>query len=575
LKKCDDEDEDDDDDDDDENVDDYVNNKKCPTCNKMLKKSHEPPTYRKINEINNTEVRCKNCAEIFLYKNYMKHLKECVDRIQTCENEGCGKKFKLTEEKHFEICEFKDKICGICNRAVKALKIKDHKNDCPNVMIKCENVGCDMEIFRKDYKIHDESCPHKIYTCKGCDFKNKSDIMLEHEKNCVYVPKKCICEQLILPIDRLLHEQKCPKVLIKCPNNCDEFITRDSVQKHCRYECKNEMIPCINDESQPEEKCGLMLRYMLTEHLEHVCQNAYIPCENGCKVGTGEPCIIMRRDAQKHNESVCPNYEIKCKECKKSYLRKDVTKHILTCENSYCLCPIDKNCFYQTTKILMEKHIHDHKIGHFEKENKEPIPLEIGVHVDMSNVVTKWHTAQIIDKKIDQICIKYTTLDTHNVWINIKTDRIAPYRSITKYGLYNGKKIMVKYDTADYYESTVMDIKNYKVIVVRDIDNKQKEFNVYDNCYESMENNKLLMVGNIYDVVGKSMIGTEGWYPGKLLRMDEKNAYFRAILSSGDLSEKTANIVIDYANAINKILVCDIYNSKGSKDSNRYIPNKN
>jgi hypothetical protein len=563
-----------------------VRNDPCSSCKGELKKASEEPHNLKYHALNEMIVKCARCKEQFKYGDYNKHRTECLTGIRTCKNKGCGQRIK-NEQEHNLVCEFKDKNCELCKLLLKAVDFKDHKNNCPEVTVICKSSGCDFKASRKDYKDHDNTCQHKIHFCKGaifgCNKNGKLDIIREHENTCILFPIDCKCGMKILRKNQQSHNVECKKFLIKCTNNCEMLVERDSLKKHCELDCPNVLVPCINDtrDMPKDKKCGLMLRGLLTEHLEQVCQNALILCEHKCMHESGTPMLIIRSE-QKIHDKVCPNVDVKCKQCNTNYLRRDELKHFDTCEKMYCLCSWNasvplvlpqkgRECFFQQRRDLMASHLEDHLVGRAEKENKEQI-FEIGIYCDVMDQYGTWCAARIIDikrlssdplgasedkKETTEYFVRFLYKNNkHNIWV--KNDKIAPYMAITKYSLYEGRRFFARFLNGSYYMCTVVSISDDQCKVFRDIDKKEHVI-LLNNNHETMGNKKMLFIGNIYDVVHNGK-----WVAARLVEMNENKVFFKTIRSVSDLLSGDADINFTYDVAIQKIQILDIYGVSGS-----------
>ena len=78
---------------------------------------------------------------------------------------------------------------------------ESHSRDCGMKMMKCPNLGCSVQIYQSEIKVHEEKCSHRQTRCEQChqDFK---------------------------VVFRGAHQRRCPKIVIECPNNCGEQILR-------------------------------------------------------------------------------------------------------------------------------------------------------------------------------------------------------------------------------------------------------------------------------------------------------------------------------------------------------------
>ena len=72
-------------------------------------------------------------------------------------------------------------------------------------------------------------------------------MQLEHEKECDARPIECsMCSETVKFRDAKDHlVTSCPKVVIPCPNSCNEHLTRGLLANHLKDDCPNQEIPCV------------------------------------------------------------------------------------------------------------------------------------------------------------------------------------------------------------------------------------------------------------------------------------------------------------------------------------------
>lgn len=90
--------------------------------------------------------------------------------------------------------------------------------DCPMKMVGCPNEDCGVSVYKYELDSHMSKCPHKKTFCGHCH--NAIKVAQSDE-----------------------HLESCPKVDIRCPNNCGINILRDQVISHF-YTCKAEPYIC-------------------------------------------------------------------------------------------------------------------------------------------------------------------------------------------------------------------------------------------------------------------------------------------------------------------------------------------
>lgn len=205
------------------------------------------------------------------------------------------------------------KFCSRC--LFEYLKTKRDNGSCPNcrtsitiddvilsddftdllnkTMIKCKNIGCNVQINRKEYadhisthcdyikkqckqcntyllqknyKKHTEiDCDYRLEKCNWCGYFIKHLEMGIHKENCSYIPKKCLyegCDVLSTAYMLSHHMSYCKYKTVQCYNSCGKTIKSCEMQTHISQECTNRVTYC--------SKCSLAMQY--NEINNHECK---------------------------------------------------------------------------------------------------------------------------------------------------------------------------------------------------------------------------------------------------------------------------------------------------------------
>ena len=134
-----------------------------------------------------TLVPCPNlCKEndkiIYVIRNYLDiHINnECLNRYHKCEY--CGEKdtYANITQNHYSICQKKKIPCTNteCTETIERGKMKLHLDDCDHTIIPCKykNIGCDVELKRKDMPAHEEDDNVHLHQALGTVHKLQDNL---------------------------------------------------------------------------------------------------------------------------------------------------------------------------------------------------------------------------------------------------------------------------------------------------------------------------------------------------------------------------------------------------------------
>jgi hypothetical protein len=126
----------------------------------------------------NKPVECKNCQRAMCQK--------CLDNLINKKCPLCAKnnfsKPHLQTTHNLEKLKFKCK--RNCNKIISYSEYFSHGEKCENKKIKCQNIGCGMQMKRKEFLNHSKSCQFRIMVCSYCDNQLKLAQFVMHEQNC-------------------------------------------------------------------------------------------------------------------------------------------------------------------------------------------------------------------------------------------------------------------------------------------------------------------------------------------------------------------------------------------------------
>jgi len=237
---------------------------------------------------------CKSCLD------GIKKSKALTNACPMCRNEEFGTVYNKQADRTIRSlrvsCANKERGCKWEGEVSNIANHLEDSNSCQFQDVKCPN-HCRDVLQRQHLAEHVENkCVRRKISCKYCCF----------------IEEYCIVEGG--------HMEKCPKLPLSCPNNCEPAkIPREDIDKHKKV-CPLEVVTCDNN-------CGITLqRRHLTNHNKTTCPLQTIGCQH-CHLA-GERCFI---DGQ--HKDKCPKFPLPCpNKCDAPRIsREDVNKHRAIC----------------------------------------------------------------------------------------------------------------------------------------------------------------------------------------------------------------------------------------------------
>ena len=335
-------------------------------------------------------------------------LKDCENHLETC---GCvwvqcelGCKAMLQRKKlkfHIEErCPQRIIKCKHCHENYKSWQLIVHTELCPNVRVSCK-LECGMVTCRENMSEHlQKDCGLVVETCKlGCGMESRRQKLSFHLSNeCEFRMIKCeYCKGECKSRDLCAHEEKCPKMNVKCVLNCGKELCREDMAQHLEQECGLVEETC-------ELGCGMKLtRDELRMHITDTCVQREVSCEH-----CGE--LIIFRDMSNHFDK-CPKMKVSCELCVQTMIRKDIAHHLEhDCVMKEIECPFAK---YKCEMVLIKRKDLD---KHLEEKEMKHLGLKLNAMEEI-------------------ILIQSEIVKTHNeemrITINRMTEHISVLRSIS------------------------------------------------------------------------------------------------------------------------------------------------
>ena len=186
----------------------------CPNCREPLagKLFKDTKTDRDICHL---QIYCTNknegCSRQGNLKDIDKHIKQCPNQEVTCDK--CKNNMQRQQlQNHVENkCLKRDFKCVHCQIVGKYDFITGrHQEECPNIVLPCENDGCLQKVKRCKMGEHRQTCPKEIVKCPyydiGCHTEMTREDIDQHEENNTKIHLKKAVEKI--------NNKSCP-VLIK------------------------------------------------------------------------------------------------------------------------------------------------------------------------------------------------------------------------------------------------------------------------------------------------------------------------------------------------------------------------
>ena len=141
--------------------------------------------------------------------------------------------------------------CPNCRQPLKDTLFKDTRvnREISSLMIYCVNKakGCEWAGEIRLHGEHGEKCPKKEVECKNCKEVLLLDMLEDHSTTrCQKRSYTCPYCQLIGKYDFISgkHLEKCPDLVIDCPNNCCHVKVKRSKMSEHKQVCPKEVIEC-------------------------------------------------------------------------------------------------------------------------------------------------------------------------------------------------------------------------------------------------------------------------------------------------------------------------------------------
>ena len=315
--------------------------------------SQQTPNVAVRKMINSLKCSCplleRGCEWLGSLNDCENHLDTCGYVRDQCEL-GCKailQRNKIKTHKE-ERCPQRKIRCEHCHENCKSWQLIVHTELCPKVRVSCK-LGCGTNMCRENMSQHlKKDCSRVVETCKlGCEMKlPRQELPFHLSDKCELRMIKCdYCKGDFKFSDLRTHEEKCPKMNVKCDLNCGEELRRENMAQHLEQECGLVKEKC-------KLGCGMKLtRDELRMHVTDTCVQREIACEH-----CGE--LSKFRDMSKHLDR-CPKIEVSCELCVKVIFRKDIAEHLeQECVMKEIECPFAK--YKCEVGLIKRKDLHIH-----------------------------------------------------------------------------------------------------------------------------------------------------------------------------------------------------------------------
>ena len=153
----------------------------CPNCraaeSSKFKIFCDRMSGRRIKHL---KLSCENedrgCDWSGILDEYDAHVAECGFVVVDCPSDGCTDKIlkKFLHEHLSLACRRRLVECPVCKEKVINEEMQSHPAKCPDVEIKCTNIGCSTKIYRRQQVAHENVCSKAVISCPysvvGCDY---------------------------------------------------------------------------------------------------------------------------------------------------------------------------------------------------------------------------------------------------------------------------------------------------------------------------------------------------------------------------------------------------------------------
>jgi len=232
--------------------------------------------YEKI--LGKLSLHCKNakfgCPEIIEYHKVSLHEEKCEYEGMPCPFEGCEKMFaKKDLPEHLAICAFYLITCKDCLEKFVRKNTEAHEKKCQEKIIKCDNVGCNVNIKRKCLQKHKENeCLYTVVMCQLCKINIRRGLIHDHELSCEARKVKCeSCGNFIVFKDLTKHASLCEESTTDC-KRCGIMVKRKDENSH---NCLINIVKIVKElEAKLNEKSEIIKEQAIKiSYLEDVIKN--------------------------------------------------------------------------------------------------------------------------------------------------------------------------------------------------------------------------------------------------------------------------------------------------------------
>ncbi len=177
---------------------------KCPLCRRNIGNKYFQDT-RGGREIESLRVYCNykdaGCKWISELRNVEKHMNTC--NYQTVQCPDCmDTMMKRNLDNHrSDDCPMRQHKCPLCKEegTYQFITTADHIDECPEVILECQNTDCSEHVKRYKMALHVAVCPKQVIICPftdiGCKVTPKREDLLAHVKENIAVHMDMLVKQ--------------------------------------------------------------------------------------------------------------------------------------------------------------------------------------------------------------------------------------------------------------------------------------------------------------------------------------------------------------------------------------------
>ena len=215
----------------------------------------------------------------------------------------------------------KNERCPSCKKGAKFGACKSLLRRLDALQFNCNKGQCSDLMGYQDLANH--VCPFDTLNCEieGCTWKGNRNNFLNHTQKCpcvlIFCPNKCAIQR-IKRGDIYQHREVCLLEKVECPNKCGFSCIRKNkkmqMKKHVADICPLERLTCCYVGR------GCKVHTIRSKHAKHIRKCQYQATIMKCKHE------VNLKDRTEHKMN-CPDYLFKCEGCSVLLVRKDLLKH--------------------------------------------------------------------------------------------------------------------------------------------------------------------------------------------------------------------------------------------------------